>query len=92
MTYNLSNKTILITGANSGIGKAASIQLAGMGAYVVMMCRNRERGEQALQDVRSASNNRNAELILVDMVSQESVRNYGTARKSSLLSKERKLL
>lgn len=54
MIYNLSTKTILITGANSGIGKAASIQLAGMGAHVVMMCRNRERGEQALQDVTGA--------------------------------------
>jgi len=75
MTYDLTNKTIIITGANSGIGKAASIQLAKLGAHVVMMCRNAERGEQALQDVRSASKSEKAELILVDMSSQESVRN-----------------
>lgn len=74
MTYNLSNKTIIITGANSGIGKAASIQLAKLGAHVVMLCRNRERGEQALQDVKAASNSDNVELILVDMASQKSVR------------------
>jgi len=75
MNYNLTNKTIIITGANSGIGKAASIQLAILGAHVVMLCRNKERGEQALQDVHSASNNGHVELILVDMSSQASVRN-----------------
>ena len=74
MKYNLEGKVIMITGANSGIGKAASIQLAELGAYVVMMCRSRERGEQAVQDVRSASNSDKVELILVDMSSQSSVR------------------
>lgn len=75
MNYDLTNKTVIVTGANSGIGKAASIQLAGLGAHVVMMCRNKERGEQALQDVRSASKSDKVELILVDMASQESTRN-----------------
>ena len=75
MNYNLNKKTIIVTGANSGIGKAASIQLAKLDAHIVMMCRNRERGEQALQDVKSAANSNSAELILVDMSSQESVRN-----------------
>jgi NAD(P)-dependent dehydrogenase (short-subunit alcohol dehydrogenase family) len=74
MKYDLTNKTIIVTGANSGIGKAASIQLAKFGAHVVMMCRSKERGEQALQDVRSTSNSDKVELILVDMSSQASVR------------------
>lgn len=75
MNYELKNKTIIITGANSGIGKAASIQLAGMGANVVMFCRSKERGEQALQDVLSAVRGGSVELILVDMALQKSVRN-----------------
>jgi NAD(P)-dependent dehydrogenase (short-subunit alcohol dehydrogenase family) len=74
MNYNLTGKIIIVTGANSGIGKAASIQLAKLGAHVVMMCRSKERGEQALEDVRSASNSDRLDLILVDMASQESVR------------------
>jgi NAD(P)-dependent dehydrogenase (short-subunit alcohol dehydrogenase family) len=74
VSYDLKNKTVIITGANSGIGKAASIQLAGLGAHVVMMCRSKERGEKALQDVGAASNSNRVELILVDMASQESVR------------------
>jgi len=75
MNYDLTNKTMIITGANSGIGKAASAQLAKLGANVVMMCRSRERGEQALADVKAASNSDNVELILVDMSSQKSVHN-----------------
>jgi NAD(P)-dependent dehydrogenase (short-subunit alcohol dehydrogenase family) len=75
MKYNLEGKTIIVTGANSGIGKSAAIQLAQLGAHIVMMCRNAERGAQALADVSSASNSKHVELILVDMASQESVRN-----------------
>ncbi len=74
MNYNLSTKTIIVTGANSGIGKAAAIQLAQLGAHVVMMCRSAERGAQALQEVCTAANSEKVELILVDMSSQESVR------------------
>ena len=75
MNYDLGNKTMIVTGANSGIGKPASIQLAKLGAHIVMMCRNRERGEQALADVKAASNSDKVELILADMSSQASVRN-----------------
>ena len=74
MNYDLTNKTIIITGANSGIGKAASMQLAGMGANIVMMCRDKERGEQALQEVLAVATGGQVELILVDMSSQSSVR------------------
>ena len=87
MNYDLTNKTIIITVANSGIGKAASIQLAKLGAQVVMLCRNQERGGQALQDVRLASKNGHVELILVDMASQTSVRNAV----NEFLSKHRRL-
>lgn len=75
MIYNLEGKTIIVTGANSGIGKAAAIQLAQLGAHVVIMSRSAERGAKALDDIRSASNSERVELILVDMSSQDSVRN-----------------
>lgn len=74
MNYNLTDKTIIVTGANAGIGKAAAIQLAQLGAHVVMMSRSAERGEKALRDVRSASNSERVELIVVDLASQQSVR------------------
>lgn len=79
MNYNLSGKTIIVTGANSGIGKAAAIQLAKLGATVVMACRSAERGTQALNEVCRAANSEKVELILVDMASQGSIRQFAEA-------------
>jgi NAD(P)-dependent dehydrogenase (short-subunit alcohol dehydrogenase family) len=73
---NLTDKTIIITGANSGIGKAAAIQLARLGATVIMACRSAERGAQALEDVRKAANSERVELLRVDMASQASARDF----------------
>ena len=75
-TYDLTNKTIIVTGANSGIGKAASVQLAQQGATVVMACRSAERGACALDEVRQAANSERVELLRVDMASQASVRQF----------------
>ena len=73
---NLTDKTIIITGANSGIGKAAAIQLAKLGATIVMACRSAERGARALAEVREAANSQRVELLRVDMASQASVRQF----------------
>ena len=63
----MNKKVCIITGANSGIGKAAAIQIASEGHQVIMACRNPERGEVALQDVRRESGNDSVELMIVDM-------------------------
>ncbi len=47
----LHGKTALVTGANSGIGKATSTGMARLGATVLMTVRNRERGDQARREV-----------------------------------------
>ncbi len=70
----MARKRVIITGANAGIGKAAAIQLAQAGFHVVLACRNRERGEKALADVLASGQDLSAELMLVDMSSQRSVR------------------
>jgi len=44
-------KVCIVTGSNSGIGKETAAELAGMGATVVMVVRNRERGEAAMQEI-----------------------------------------
>jgi NAD(P)-dependent dehydrogenase (short-subunit alcohol dehydrogenase family) len=76
MDYNLKNKVVLITGANSGIGKAASLQLARCGATLVMACRSLERGTRAFDEVRARSTNAQVHLIQVDMSSQDSIREF----------------
>ncbi|HSB67564.1 MAG TPA: SDR family oxidoreductase [Anaerolineales bacterium] len=79
MQYDLKDKIIMITGANSGIGKAASIQLAKCGATVVMACRSKERGARALEELRSATGSSQVYLMQVDMSSQISIRQFVNA-------------
>jgi NAD(P)-dependent dehydrogenase (short-subunit alcohol dehydrogenase family) len=47
----MKDKTVLITGANSGVGFATATALAKFGAAVIMVCRSKERGEVAQRDV-----------------------------------------
>jgi NAD(P)-dependent dehydrogenase (short-subunit alcohol dehydrogenase family) len=76
MPYDLTDKVIIITGANSGIGKAASIQLAKLGATVVMACRSKERGLQIRDEVRYAAGSSEVDVLQVDMSSQTSIRQF----------------
>jgi NAD(P)-dependent dehydrogenase (short-subunit alcohol dehydrogenase family) len=65
----------LVTGANSGIGKAAAAALARMGAHLLMVCRDRERGEQAQAEIAGESpDSAVVELFVADLGSQQSVR------------------
>jgi retinol dehydrogenase-14 len=70
----MQGKTVVITGANSGIGKATAIQLAKMGATTVLACRDQEKGETALGEVKKAGESSTVHLMILDLASQESVR------------------
>lgn len=72
----MKGKICLITGSNSGIGKATVIGLAKMGATIVMACRNKKRGEQALNYIKRESNNELIDLMLVDLSSQKDIRQF----------------
>src|SRR2546428_2001222 len=74
INVDMTGKTCLITGGNSGIGKATALGLARMGANVVIVSRSKEKGEADLTDIITKSGNRNVELMLADMSSQDSVR------------------
>lgn len=50
-SVNLQNKVVVVTGANSGLGKEVTTYAAAKGAKVYMLCRNAERAEQAKQDI-----------------------------------------
>ena len=67
-------KTCLITGATSGIGKAATMGLAKMGATIVMVTRNQAKGEAVLDEVKQLSGNNSLFLLCADLSSQESIR------------------
>ncbi|NIW45894.1 MAG: SDR family NAD(P)-dependent oxidoreductase [Gammaproteobacteria bacterium] len=70
----MKGKICLVTGASSGIGLATSWQLARMGATVVMVARNDERGEAALAKVIEKSGNPNTHLLMADFASLPQVR------------------
>lgn len=70
------NPTVILTGANAGIGLAASHELARRGATVVMACRNEERGRRAVDQVREATGHDAVHLIQVDMSSLTSIRAF----------------
>jgi len=87
MKNPLENKTIIITGANSGVGKATAIQLAVLGATVILACRSVERGNLAAADVKNASSSHKAEFMKLDLSSQASIRKFA----ENFLSKHSKL-
>src|SRR6267143_1117010 len=72
-SVNMTSKICLVTGGNSGIGKATALGLAKMGATIVIVSRNKEKGETAVTDIIAKSGNKNVELIQADMSSQNSI-------------------
>lgn len=70
---DMNEKVCIITGANSGIGKAVALGLAKLGATIVMICRNKQRGEDAQREIINASGNQNVDLLLCDLSSQEQI-------------------
>lgn len=68
------NKTALITGANSGLGKAVARALAAGGARVGLVARDRARGEAALAEIRDATANPDLHLFITDLADQSAIR------------------
>ena len=67
-------KVCLVTGGNSGIGRETALGLARAGARVVIMARDRARGEAAVADVGAATDPYRISLLVADLSSQSSVR------------------
>ncbi|MEV7046317.1 oxidoreductase [Amycolatopsis sp. NPDC051061] len=67
-------RTVLVTGANSGLGLRTAQVLAGKGARVLLACRSAERGAKALDLVKAAAAGAGPELIPLDLSELDSVR------------------
>ena len=75
----LAGRTALITGANSGIGYQAALQLARHGAHVLLGCRSVAKGRAALDRLQREAPNASAELVELDMASLASIRAFAAA-------------
>lgn len=67
-------KMCLVTGTSSGIGKVTARELAKLGASVVMVCRDRIKGEATQADMKAASGNDQVDLIVADLSQLAEVR------------------
>ncbi|MGC5022776.1 SDR family NAD(P)-dependent oxidoreductase [Micromonospora sp. DT47] len=68
----LQGKSALVTGGNSGIGRAVAIKLASLGAHVVVSGRDEARGNQVVQDIRAAGGR--ADFVASDLRDEASAR------------------
>jgi len=70
----MSGKTCLVTGATSGIGKATALQLAELGATVIIVARDAARGEAACEEIRRRVPLARVETMTADLSSLAQVR------------------
>jgi NAD(P)-dependent dehydrogenase (short-subunit alcohol dehydrogenase family) len=75
----MTGKTVLITGASAGIGKATASELAARGARVVMLCRQPAKAEAARAEVRARTPAAQIDVLPLDLRSLASVRDCAAA-------------
>lgn len=66
-TNSMQGKVCLVTGSSSGMGLVTARELATMGATVVMLCRNRARGEAVQAQIKAESSNDQVDLLVADL-------------------------
>ena len=71
---DLQDRTILITGANTGIGLAAARQVARRGAHVVLACRSEAKTQPVIDAIRRDTGNQAVEFLALDLADLGSVR------------------
>ena len=72
----MKEEVCIVTGSNSGIGKETALALSNLGAKVVMVERNKERGEKALSEIMKKTGNHNTVLMICDLSSLNSIRQF----------------
>ncbi|XP_028288470.1 retinol dehydrogenase 12 [Parambassis ranga] len=81
----LDGKTVIITGANTGIGKETARDLARRGARIIMACRDLERAEEARTDILEDTGNENVVIRKLDLSDIKSIRAF-----AEIINKEEK--
>jgi NAD(P)-dependent dehydrogenase (short-subunit alcohol dehydrogenase family) len=77
-------RTVVVTGANSGLGAAIVRELARAGATVIMACRNTEKGERAASAIRGQVPEATLEVRPLDLAELSSVRDFAAGHQDGL--------
>ncbi len=72
----MKNKTVLITGSTDGIGRQTALDLANMGASVLLHGRDPDRAERILQEIKKETGNDRIEIFIADLASLKQVRKF----------------
>ncbi len=72
----MQSKRVIITGPTSGVGKEAAIQLAELGAEVILACRDLSRGKQVASEITRKVASAKVAVLHADMSSQASIRAF----------------
>ncbi|CAL8250156.1 unnamed protein product [Boreogadus saida] len=83
----LDGKTVIITGGSSGIGKETAIALAMRGARVIIACRDTDKSEKAVREIKFKSHSLNVSHMELDLANLRSVREFC----KSFLQREKRL-
>jgi len=83
---DMTGKVAIVTGANSGIGFETVKALAEKGAEVVLACRNLEKANVAVKEIRSMVRKAKLEIIQLDLADLASVRKFAESFKSKYQS------
>lgn len=75
-TENLNNKVVIVTGANTGIGREVALELAKRDAKVIMACRDMKKCEETRQSIVIDTRNKYVYCRKCDLASQESIRTF----------------
>lgn len=75
---DLTGKIVIITGANTGIGKESATMLAQMGATVIMACRNAEKTAPAVEEVKRESGSKKVFFMKLDLSDLNQVKEFAT--------------
>ncbi len=71
---DLGNKTFIVTGANTGIGKITALELARRGAHVILACRSKDKTQPVIDDIKKSTGNDKVEFVALDLGDLKSVR------------------